>query len=352
VASLGTAVTPQQLRALSRLTGTVILALDPDAAGQNAAARTSLTSLFEVTQRRGSAGQRDIDLRIARLPRGQGDPDELIQDNPGAWEEILEAAVPAFDFFFERSLESLDRSTPGWREQAVETLLPVIQQLASPVRQATWIQRLSAEVGIDVQQLLRAMPAVGERRRARPARARDEVVSRTTARGLAADPGMEVEEALVSFLLQLLVIPSDAAEALRDVELSRPEHRTIVARLLTWQNYDYEPFREGLPEETREVADDLRERRSPLPPEGKVSIAVRLYLARLRQVRVQSELADARQHLAAMERDDQASMLHALVKLTEAKHAADQDLRELHQVAIKAGSFIPQGTIDQESGSW
>jgi hypothetical protein len=67
---------------------------------------------------------------------------------------------------------------------------------------------------------------------------------------------------------------------------------------------------------------------------------------------VQSELADARQHLAAMERDDQASMLHALVKLTEAKHAADQDLRELHQVAIKAGSFIPQGTIDQESGSW
>src|SRR5947209_15702706 len=55
VASLGPAVTPAQLTTLSRLAPVVILALDPDPAGQAAAARTAIAALAEVTRSRGRA---------------------------------------------------------------------------------------------------------------------------------------------------------------------------------------------------------------------------------------------------------------------------------------------------------
>lgn len=342
VASLGTAITPQQLRALSRQTEVVVLALDPDSAGQNAAARTSLSALFEVTQKLAGSSRRDVDLRIAQLPAGHGDPDELIAEHPGLWQQAIDASIPALQFYVERTLASLDRGNDTWRERAIETLLPVIRQLPSPVQQGTWIQRISGEVGVDVQQLIRAMPTGGRNvRRSRPARPADDSVARTTARALATDPVTGLERALVAFLLQLLVVPADAAQELADAVLSLPEHRAIVELLLTWQNYDYEPFRDRLPEEARTVADELRALRVPLPPEGKVSIAVHLYLARLKQVRVQSQLTEARQHLQEMAPADQARVLADLRKLTEQKHEADQELRRLHQAALKAGSFIP-----------
>lgn len=78
VASLGTAVTSKQLAVLDRLTDEIVLALDPDPAGQSAAARTSLSALaeFKQTRSRSSDGSSKLELRIARLPEDSGDPDE------------------------------------------------------------------------------------------------------------------------------------------------------------------------------------------------------------------------------------------------------------------------------------
>jgi DNA primase len=78
VASMGTALTEQQLRELSRLTRRLYLCFDADAAGEAAALRG-----MELAVRR------DLDVRVVPLPPGL-DPAEA----PDGFEERLDDAVP------------------------------------------------------------------------------------------------------------------------------------------------------------------------------------------------------------------------------------------------------------------
>jgi hypothetical protein len=236
-------------------------------------------------------------------------------------------------------MESIDRSNTSWREQALNELLPIIQQFGgTPGRQAVWIERLAGETGISAGTLLRSMPGSARpARRQSPQRPADNPVSSTTARGLAADPAAQVEEGLIALLLQLLVIPSEAARALEGADLQRPEHRELLQRLLRWQNYDYDVFREELPDEVREIADALRGKSVPPPPDGKLSLAVKLHLARLRHARLQVQLARATQLLGTMASEDQAAMASNLATLTQEKLAVDAELRSLQQLVLQGG---------------
>lgn len=349
VASLGTAVTARQLGTLARLTGTVILALDPDPAGQAAAARTALQALTEVTEARGRAtGEAGaLDLRIARLPAGLGDPDEVIRARPDAWEAAIDASVPAFEFYFESVMAGLNREDAGWRQQAIDTLLPQIQRFASsPGWQGTWVQRLAAETGVDARAIGQAAGTGSSPPRARPVRETrsraggQEVVSRITAEGLVRDPVREVEAGLLGVLLGLVVIPDDAAAHLDGISLQTPQFAGILAALLAWRgngNYDYEIFREHLSEEEREVADTLRARGEPLPPEGKTSVAVAYHLARLRQFRIQADLRQAQQALTEIAAGDRAAVTAAVGRLTVERQEIERSLDELSRQVIRGG---------------
>ena len=67
MALCGTALTPAQARILKRLPSKVVLSLDPDAAGQGAAARSSELLVTEGFQ-----------VNVALLPEGT-DPDTFIR---------------------------------------------------------------------------------------------------------------------------------------------------------------------------------------------------------------------------------------------------------------------------------
>lgn len=347
VASLGTAVTPQQLRSLSRLASTIIFALDPDPAGQAAAARAGLRALADVIKGRagGSAGgQANLDLRIARLPEDMGDPDELIRDHPNRWEEILAGAVPAFDFYFEQTLQSIDRGDESWRQEAIDRLLPVIQEFAGRVGwQAVWLERLARETGLDPRALHRSLPAAQRTRSRRvPSslveRGKD-VAGQTTARALARDPRQGEEESLVAELLQILVLPQEVAERVQAVPLEMPEHRAVVEALLAWRvnrNYDYELFRETLPPDARDVADRLHERAEPLPEEAQLGVAVTTYIERLRDFELRAQLQRATHILQDMTSDEARPFLDNYAELTARKHQLEQAQDKLSEEVLRS----------------
>ncbi len=348
VASLGTAVTVPQLTALSRLTGSVILALDPDPAGQAAAARTALTALAELTKSRGRAQGESgaLDLRVAQLPSEGGDPDDLIRAHPEQWETVVNNSVPAFEFYFEQTMSSLDRSLDGWKQQAIDRLLPLIQQFSESAGwQARWIQQLARATGVDASALQRSMPspATKRTRRSTPG-ASDlsrEVVAGTTSRGLAGDPALTIEESLLALLLKLVIVPDGAAAHVREIELERPEHRVIVQRLLDWaatENYDYEFLRETLPEEIRLLADKLRDRNEPLPDEGKVSVAVELHIARLRRLRLGVQLARISQAFSDVDADGRAEAEASVGRLTTEQQQLDELLNQLSQSVLRSAT--------------
>ena len=98
VASMGTAVTGQQLDALARQAtaggvGTIVLCLDSDAAGEAATMR----ALEAVTAELSTGRRRGIEVKVAR-PDGGKDPDEAIRSDPDSWRVSLSEADPLLDY--------------------------------------------------------------------------------------------------------------------------------------------------------------------------------------------------------------------------------------------------------------
>jgi DNA primase len=347
VASLGTSVTVAQLSALSRMTNTVILALDPDPAGQAAAARTAIAALAELTRTRGrqpgEAGT--VELRIAKLPSDGGDPDELIREHPEEWRRALGESVPAFDFFFEATVESLDRSQDSWRQSAIDRLLPLIRQFSTSAGwQAGWLERLSRETGVDPSLLQRSMS--GQPARPRQTRLQDKgpnQVAETTSRGLTADSVDIVERALLALLLKLVVVPRSAAEELRSVQLRRGAYREILGALLLWSqkgNYDFDMFCEKLTEPLQQLARELRDDPSPLPADDKLSVAIGFHLARARLLAIREEQRTVQSMLAEIGEEDRGAAVSSMAELLHETFELERSLERLGQemVARAAGA--------------
>ncbi len=348
VASLGTAVTVPQLTALSRLTGTVVLALDPDPAGQAAAARTSLTALAELTRNRGRAQGESgaLDLRVATLPTDAGDPDELIRDHPERWQLVVGDSIPAFEFYFRQTMESLDRSADTWRQHAIDRLLPLIQQFSDSAGwQATWIERLGRETGIDPSALQRVLPGAASPRQrrinsARAERGRD-VVAGATSHALTADPALAIEEALLALLLKVVVLPTQVSASLAEIKLQGPEHQAILDYVRDWAhtgNFDYEMLRESLPEVVRTRADELRKADAPLPEENRVNVGVAYHVARLNRVRLQTQLVRVSETLADVDSSGMPAAIAALGRLNDEQQRLDQLLNDLSLTLLKAST--------------
>lgn len=172
VGSMGTAITPKQIDRLKRLTKNLVLALDPDAAGDEATLR-GIEVAKEAFDResvpvptwRGLVrydARLDASIRILEMPRGV-DPDELIRSNPEDWRRRVSAAKPVTDYLFEAVTSRLDLSRGKDKSRAVEQLLPVIREIGDPVLQAHYLQRLSRLVQVDERTLASAVARVRSR---------------------------------------------------------------------------------------------------------------------------------------------------------------------------------------------
>ncbi|MBU0493152.1 MAG: DNA primase [Chloroflexi bacterium] len=160
VASLGTALTEQQIRQLKRLTRNLGLALDADAAGQ-LATRRGLEVARQVFDRRAVPvptarglvryeSQLDADIRILTLPAGL-DPDEVIRAEPAHWERLVQQAQPVIDYVLAGISTQHDLTTPRGKSDAVNELAPLIREIADRVQQAHYVQRLGRLLTIDTR---------------------------------------------------------------------------------------------------------------------------------------------------------------------------------------------------------
>ena len=171
VASMGTALTENQVSLLRPLAQEFVLALDPDAAGQEATLRSLESSwqVFRSVVSRRVTAQSVLDqstppiLKIAALPAGL-DPDALIRTDPAAWESAISSSKPLLDFVIPALIERADLSVPDSRARIAANVAPLIGQL-DPIDQYGYWTKLADGLGVPVD-TLRA--AIGDARR--PAR--------------------------------------------------------------------------------------------------------------------------------------------------------------------------------------
>jgi DNA primase len=158
VSPMGTALTEDQLRLLKRFTRKIVLALDPDAAGQKAilrgldAARTAMDREGELRfDARGllrNEARLQADLRVASLP-DELDPDEIIARDPEEWARLIEIAKPIVTHVMETLAEGQDLQDPKVKSSIAAQVTPLIEDLPNPVERDTYRQQLARFLKVD-----------------------------------------------------------------------------------------------------------------------------------------------------------------------------------------------------------
>lgn len=134
VASLGTALTEEQIKLIGRFTENLIFAFDADTAGQEAASRS-----IELAQRLGYTAS------VLLIPSGK-DPDEALRTTPKAWEEAVKKSVNAVDYEFQKAFHAGNPKTIAGKKQIVAGLLPILQRLQNSVEREGYVKKLSFEL--------------------------------------------------------------------------------------------------------------------------------------------------------------------------------------------------------------
>jgi DNA primase len=97
-----------------------------------------------------------FNIKVVRMKQGY-DPAEIIFNNPKDWEEAVNSAKSIHDFYFETTLLKFDKTTLEGKKAISKNLLPIIKKIPNKIEQDIWIQRLSREINIKEENILREL---------------------------------------------------------------------------------------------------------------------------------------------------------------------------------------------------
>ena len=206
VSPMGTALTEDQLRLLKRSTRRIVLALDPDTAGQKAvlrgleAARSAMDKEGELAfDARGllrNESRLQADLRVASIPDDL-DPDEIVARNKEEWALIVGNAKPIVTHVMETLAAGQDLNDAKVKNQIAAQVLPLIDDLRSPLERDTYRQALARMLRVNESALMGAQakgPVVRRRPRGMTSQPKTDVSV------VAVNPRLKVETYCLSIL--------------------------------------------------------------------------------------------------------------------------------------------------------
>ena len=142
VATLGTAITPEQARLMSRYTKKVIISYDSDAAGQNAANK-AIKLLDEA----------GIDAAVLKMS-GAKDPDEYIKlYGPQAFSNLLSSSRSPFRFKVDSILSKYNTAEVEQKIKAVSEISAVLADISHKTERELYIRQISEELDIKTENL-------------------------------------------------------------------------------------------------------------------------------------------------------------------------------------------------------
>jgi DNA primase len=239
VATLGTALTPEHVRALSRYTKNIIALFDGDDAGLKAAARS-----FEIFVEAGMLG------RAAFLPKGE-DPDSFIRvKGKAALEEVLDRAVPLADYYFSWLAERHGNTIEGKSQIATE-ISRLLAKVTNPFEADLLVGRAVDMLGIH-EELLRRRPTPAPGARFSP------VPSATAVPAQPDNRDDFAERSLLGLMLRLPAVLSRVADDVEARQWFSPKWRPLVDGIVVeWQERSNVDLSQWLHQLSPELAQEI-----------------------------------------------------------------------------------------------
>lgn len=143
VAGLGTALTDEQVRLISRYCEEVVLAYDSDEAGKKAMQKA--ISKFEKTGLR---------IRALKLEGGK-DPDEIIKKyGPERFKALVEGAANDIEYKLLEKRERYDLSTSDGKMNFLKEATVILAGLSGPIERDIYASRLAQELSVSKEAIL------------------------------------------------------------------------------------------------------------------------------------------------------------------------------------------------------
>ena len=137
VATLGTAITSEHARLMTRYTKSVVISYDSDAAGQ-AAANKAFMQL-------GAVG---LEARVLQM-NGAKDPDEYIKTfGRERFADLLKATKSEFDFKFDAILSKYDVNSTDGKVKALDEIVNVLLHVSSEVQLDVYVGIVSERLSV------------------------------------------------------------------------------------------------------------------------------------------------------------------------------------------------------------
>jgi DNA primase len=238
VASMGTSVTERQVETLKRITKNLTLALDADAAGEEAMLRG-----VEFENALGA------EVRVVILPPGK-DPDDVIKEDPTTWPQLLAGALPVVDFTFDMVASGLDLTTAKDKTVARDKLLPIVKEIKDKVRQAHYLQKYARLVKVSDRNAEADLAGI----KPRQTRGRAEEPKTKAATYLQSFPSKPKEDYCLALLLQHPELKVKDEELLPEYFEGSQNREIFIARR---QSAKIEELREKLDPATHEQLNAL-----------------------------------------------------------------------------------------------
>ncbi len=204
VATLGTALNAYQVRLLSRFAQRIVYLFDGDAAGQRAADRA--VEFIDAAVRPEFASN-PLKLDVVVIP-DDADPAELMAREGGKeqLQQLIDTAVPLFEFAIDRRLERWNLERPEERRRALSDAVEVLTSLQGSLLATEYAQKIADKLAaqgsaVELRQVLAELETATARRKTR-----DDATARSEARyrdGTHFALGREAEESSTSFAPQV-----------------------------------------------------------------------------------------------------------------------------------------------------
>ncbi|MDI6792197.1 MAG: DNA primase [bacterium] len=305
IATLGTALTTDQVKILGRYAQEAIIIFDPDTAGVAA----SLRGLDLVIEG-------GLNVKVVSLPAGLDPADLLTRKGPDAFRSELERAVGLLDYRLATTLNQYDTSRAEGKAKVVDSLLPFLVMVSNAIKRDEFIRKLAETLNLD-ETLIRTEAIRFQEKQKGVIK---DYIKKEEKRG------RDMEREIICLTLQDRDALTQVKKNLSPDDFFNSDCRKAIVKIMELDEEDnnLEPLKiiDSLDKETANlVSSSLLQTQEPAGP-------ISDYIIKLRERSLSSKMVNIQKEISQIEKSGEVTTLAGLLSQYQSLVIAKKNLRE------------------------